>query len=224
MHSHHHHREHQVSHRRVHHILKGHPHGATHHATHGGGFSKVTSKTAAEEHNDHIVGRKGRHRIGGCVKARGGMTGKPSDIKKIRHDLAEHERKEHHYARGGKVGHKGKQGHQTNIVIASGHHPAASPLAPALPPGGPMAGPPPGGPGPMLPPGGPPGMPPRPGMPPPPGMRRGGKVLHGESTEGNIKQMAQRAAKHSYARGGKITAGAESGVGRLQKARHHRGK
>lgn len=38
------------------------------------------------------------------MRKRGGkITGKPSDMKVIASELAEHERKEHHRARGGKV-------------------------------------------------------------------------------------------------------------------------
>lgn len=67
-HPHHHHREHQVSHRRVHHILKGEPDGAKHHF-HSHAFSKVTSKTAAEHHDGHVAGKKAPKRY-----ARGGRT------------------------------------------------------------------------------------------------------------------------------------------------------
>ncbi len=111
------------------------------------------------------------------------------------------------FARGGKV-----KGHRTNIAIVVPQK--ASPPTPAGPQAGaappPMAAPAP----PMPPPGGPPGMPP--GMP----MRaRGGKVA-GEATKGNVKAWGKRATKNSMARGGALpTAGAESGVGRLQKAK-----
>lgn len=116
------------------------------------------------------------------------------------------------FARGGKV-----KGHRTNIaiVVPQKSPPTPGPQAgPAGPP--PMAGPAP--PMPMPPPGagGPPGMPP-PGGPP---MRaRGGKVA-GEATKANVKKWDARADKNSYKRGGGLpTAGAESGVGRLQKAK-----
>lgn len=112
------------------------------------------------------------------------------------------------YARGGKV-----KGHRTNIAIVV---PQKSPPTP-----GPQAGaaaPPPGAapaPMPMPPPGagGPPGAPPMP-------MRaRGGKVA-GEATKANIKAWDKRSDSNSYKRGGRLpTAGAESGVGRLQKAK-----
>ena len=181
-HSHHMHREHQVSHRRVHHILKDEPAGAKEHHKRPA-FSKVTSKTAAEHHGSKVSGDSAPKR----------------------------------YARGGKVkGHKG--GHQTNIIVVP-HHQAAPPAGPMAGPAGPPppgAGLPPGGPAggpPGMPPGGPPGMPP--GMPPP-GMRaRGGKVIDGEATKGNIAKWAGRASKNSYFRGGAAT-----GVGREEKASH----
>jgi hypothetical protein len=174
-HSHHLHREHQVSHRRVNHILKGEPAGAKQHSK-GSAFSKVTSKTAAENHDDGVSGSKAPKR----------------------------------FARGGKV--KG-HGHHTNIAIVvprGGHD--APPMAGGLPGGAPPPGmPAPGGP-PMPPPGGPPGLPP--GMPPGMPMRaRGGKVIGGEATEGNIGAWSKRAESNSYFRGGAIT-----GVGRKEKA------
>jgi hypothetical protein len=167
------HREHQVAHRRVKPMLADEP-GATSKAT-GRAFTAVTSKSAAQRHDDGIGGVKGNKRFacGGKVKDDG-------------------------YARGGKV--KGK-GHQTNIAIVMPHHPAP----PAGPPAGPPGGPPMGGPGlpPGGPPGMPPGMPPGgpPGMP----MRARGGKIDGESTKGNIKQWAARASKNSYFRGGAAT-------------------
>lgn len=96
------------------------------------------------------------------------------------------------HARGGKVKGKGKHGNHVNIAIVAPHG-APSPEAGAAPGGMPMPPPrlPMGGPGmpPGLPPGGPPGMPP--GMKPPGMMKRGGKVP--------------------------MTAGGDSGPGRLQK-------
>lgn len=62
------HREHQVGHRRVNHILKNEPAGAKQHAS-GGAFSKVTSKSAAAAH-DGITGSAApkRYARGGKVK------------------------------------------------------------------------------------------------------------------------------------------------------------
>jgi len=63
------HREHQVSHRRVDHILKDEPEGAKKHSK-SHAFSKVTSKTAAEHHDAKVAGKKGpkRYARGGKVK------------------------------------------------------------------------------------------------------------------------------------------------------------
>jgi len=117
------------------------------------------------------------------------------------------------YARGGKV-----KGHRTNIAIVVPQKGAPStpgPQAGAAGPPPPMAAPAP--PMPMPPPGA--GGPP-PGGPPMPMRARGGKVIPGEATKENIKKWDNRASKNSYARGGRLpTAGAESGVGRLQKAK-----
>lgn len=120
------------------------------------------------------------------------------------------------YARGGKV-----KGHRTNIAIVVPQK--SAPPTPAGPQAG-AAGPPPmAAPAPPMPPpgaGGPPGLPP--GLPPggPPMRARGGKVIPGEATKENIKKWDKRASRNSYARGGGLpTAGAESGVGRLQKAK-----
>jgi hypothetical protein len=183
-HPYHMHREHQVSHRRVAPLMKEEPAGAMKHAK-GNPFSKVTSKTAAENPDD----------IGGKSMPK-------------------------RYARGGKVKGHGKGGNTTNIVIAS-HKPQPTPVPVPVPAGGP-GGPPPGGP-PMMPPGagGPPGMPP--GGPPMPMRAKGGRV-DGESTKENIEGWSSRAAKNSYAKGGKVMAGAMSGEGRLEKAKNARGK
>jgi hypothetical protein len=162
------HREYQASHRRVNELLKDSPAGATKHAT-GNAFSRVTSKTAAENHD---------------IKAAGSRAPK-------------------RYARGGKV-----KGNTTNIIIAGGEKAQPQPVPVPVPAGGPApGGPPPGAGGP--PPGGPPMMP----------RKSGGRIPGGESTKKNLDAMSKRAESNSYARGGKITAGAESGVGRLQKAR-----
>lgn len=216
-HPYHQHREYQVSHRRVHPLLKEHPAGSTQHAT-GKAFSNVTSKKGAEQHDAKVTGHKGRKRL-----ARGGAA-KHSDEKEdralIKKMLIEHEKKEGEgYARGGRTKHKG--GNQTNVAIVMpkgatdgagplpkfGGLPGAGPGVPPLPPG---AGP-----------GGPPGMPP--GLPPGPPMRAsGGRVkkahggsIAGESTEANIKKWGKRTAANSYFRGGAAT-----GVGREEKAEH----
>lgn len=117
------------------------------------------------------------------------------------------------FARGGKV-HKAKG--QTNIAIVvpqKSNSPAPEPQAGPVPPGptaGPAAMPPP------MPPsgaGGPPGM-------PPPPMRASGGRVGGDSSKENLKGWSGRAKSKSYARGGRLpTGGAESGVGRLQKAK-----
>lgn len=160
------HREHQVSHRRVAPLLKDEGSADTKHGN-SRAFSKVTSKTAAENHNK--------------------IDGKSSSNR---------------YARGGKV----KAG-TTNIIIASG---SKEPPAPMAMPMAPPPGPPPGGP-PMGPP---------PGMP----MRASGGKVGGESTRGNLDGWSGRAAKNSYAKGGKVGGGTESGVGRLQHSKRNRGK
>jgi hypothetical protein len=178
------HRDHTHSHKRVSHILKDHPAGATRHHT-GAAFSHVNSKGDAASHDTKVSGRKAPKR----------------------------------FARGGKV-----KGHQTNIIVVPHHTPPVG--------GGPQAGAPPalpggGAPAPMMPPpGGPPGLPP--GMPPGgmPMRARGGKVgahIDGEATKANLKKWSARAsANKSYARGGaaKMTAGASTGVGRLEEANH----
>ena len=66
-HPYHMHREHQVMHRRVAPLLKEEPAGATKHAK-SSAFSKVTSKTAAEGHNDMVPGSPKRYARGGKVK------------------------------------------------------------------------------------------------------------------------------------------------------------
>ena len=147
--------------------------------------------------------------------------------------MAEHEHKSHgskgHHrvdkrARGGGVKHKKHGDVNVNVVIPHRHPmPMPAPMAglPHPPVGAPMGAPPPGGLPPGFPPvagGGPPGMPP---------MKRGGRAykrggyIEGESTAGNIAKWSNRAKKNSVehaARGGRMTAGAMSGVGRLQKA------
>jgi hypothetical protein len=199
MHPFHHHRDMQRGHRRVGEVLKGHPDGATKHADGGRAFSRVTSKSAASDHDAKVAGSKGRKRY-----ARGGGTKHPDeaeDKKLIKKMIREHDDKK--FARGGKV-----KGNTTNIIIAGG---GQKPEPVPVPMPGPMAAPPPG---PM--PGGPP-----PGMPPGPlPMRaRGGKVIDGEATPADIKAWSKRARDNSYFRGGAAT-----GVGREEKAEHMRRK
>ena len=227
-HSHHAHREHQVSHRRVHHILKGEPEGAKHHSK-SHAFSKVTSKSAAHHHDEFVAGAKSmkRYARGGKVKAKGGPVKPSPQQEQDARDAIEKElnrpelqdiddnpakkRGGAAYAKGGRV--KSKSGHQTNIAIVVPHRGAQQPMAGA-PPGGAMPMPAPGGP--------PPGMPPGAGGPPPgmPMHKRGGKVIDGESTEADLKKWGKYAHKNSgYFRGG-----AASGVGREEKAEHEKRK
>lgn len=72
-HSHHMHREHQVSHRRVGEILKGEPEGAKKHSK-SHAFSRVTSKTAAQAHDASVAGKSApkRYARGGHVKGHKG--------------------------------------------------------------------------------------------------------------------------------------------------------
>jgi hypothetical protein len=128
MHSHHHHREHQVGHRRVHQILKGEPSGAKHHSK-SHAFSKVTSKTAAERHDD-VHGHKAAKRY-----ARGGRTkghkGQQTNIAIV-------------------MPHKG-QGAPGGLPMPPGAAGLPGGAPPIPPPGGPP-GMPPGGPPPGMPP------------------------------------------------------------------------
>jgi hypothetical protein len=244
-HPYHPHRDYQRGHRRVGEILKGHPDGATKHAD-GGAFSRVTSKSAAADHDAKVAGSKGKKRFasGGCVKkADGGDVGDfyaPSASQQRRMEqrrAADAATK----AKGGGVKHPdeaedkklikkmirehddkkfargGKvKGNTTNIIIAGGGQKQPEPVPVPVPSPSPMAGPM-AGPPPGA--GGPPGMPP--GMPPGPlPMRaRGGKVIDGEATPADIKAWGKRARDNSYFRGGAAT-----GVGREEKAEHMRRK
>jgi hypothetical protein len=207
-HSHHMHREHQVGHRRVHHILKDEPSGSKEHSTRHA-FSKVTSKTGAEAHDAFVGGMKAPKRY-----ARGGRTkkGHQTNIAIV---------VPQHGAAGGPTG---------PIPGPGAPPPGGAPPMMAKPP---MAGPPPG-----AAPGGPPGMPGLPpGMPPPPMRKHGGRVhkagggsMAGESNKANLKSWAKEASKNSYAKGGFVKAkmvdgaGALSGAGRLEKAAYQRKK
>lgn len=148
------------------------------------------------------------------------------------------------FARGGKVGKKGAT--TVNVVVAP-QAPAAEPATPPLPmpPPAAAAPPPPMPPRPPMPMGGPPGMPP--GMPP--GIRKnggrafakGGAVKSGPAWEEgrrNGTQVTHSAGKNDTAkisrtppitkkRGGSVkgyplSAGSDSGEGRLQKTKSQR--
>jgi hypothetical protein len=175
------------------------------------------------EHREHP---KGHSRVKHIMKSGGiaSHSDEAADKKLFSKLINEHEKKEmkvegkvkhSRFARGGKVKHK-KDGHHTNIAIVVPQKGGANPPSDAM---GPQAGAPPLPPSPMgapalppgLPPGGPPGMPMR---------ARGGKVIGGDASAENLKKWSQRASHNSYARGGRLpTAGAMTGVGRLQKAR-----
>jgi len=175
----------------------------------------------AKYHEDKVSRSRVKHimKSGGAAQ----HDDRAADKKLFKELIAQHEagetkvpgsKKPGRYARGGKV-----KGHRTNIAIvvpqkspptAPGPQAGAAGSPPMAAPAPPMPMPPPGaGPGG---PGGPPMMPP---------MRaRGGKVMAGEATAGNIKKWSNRASQNSYARGGRLpTAGAETGVGRLQKVK-----
>jgi hypothetical protein len=245
MHSHHHHREHQVGHRRVHEILKHEPAGAKKHS-HGHAFSKVTSKTAAEHHDGHVHGHKGakKYARGGRTKGHKGQTTNISIV----------------------MPHKGPAGAPPGMPLPAG--PGGPPMAsPGGPPGMPPPMPLPGagmprarggrihkeGGGPTHIPGdtiadknaramnkfGERGSAPIRPTPISPSMadfvagarKRGGRTqahIDGESTEANIKAWGKRASKNSYARGGGIAvpmkAGAATGVGRIEQSEHMKHK
>src|SRR5271166_2291210 len=181
-------REHKVSQSRVAHLTKGYPMPAEADDTAGGRMAAVTGRSAPEG-----------------------------------------------FAKGGKV----KGATTVNIVIAGGQGKEPSPVPIPVP--GPSAGPPMPPRPPMVPPGGPPGA----GGPPmpPPGIRhaggrayaKGGAVKSGRTWDEGRKAGTQvshspgkndtkdinRGKQITFAKGGKVkgyplTAGADSGVGRLQ--------
>jgi len=175
MHSHHNHREHQVAHRRVHKILEESASGSDKHF-HGGGFSKVTSKSAAVSHASKVHGHKGakRYAKGGGVAHKG--KGHTTNIAIV-------------------MPHKGAG---TGAPMAGAAPDGAAPMGgpPGMPPPG--AGGPPGMP--------PPGMPPmhnRGGRTC--NKAKGGEVHDGESTKANLSEWKARAKGNSYFRGGAAT-------------------
>jgi hypothetical protein len=175
------------------------------------------------------------YRKGGRVHAKGkhASGGSISDIEQANVDqkLSAQGR-----ARGGRTKHKGTH---VNVIVApqGGAAPAGPPMPPLganpamMPPKPPMA--PPGAAGPMgMPPGGPmaggpammpPGMGAPGGLPPGimPPRARGGKIEHADVKEDKamIKKLVKPESLKGRARGGKVhmTAGAESGPGRLEK-------
>lgn len=169
------------------------------------------------QHGEH---RKGHERVKHILKSGGAAHPDVAADKKLFSELiAKHDRGEmkvegrkgpSRFARGGRTKHKGAQTNIAIVVPQKGGSPTeAGSQGPAVPP---MAGPPPM---PMPPPGGggPPGAPPMP-------MRASGGRVGGDASKENLKGWSERAKANSYARGGRLpTAGAESGVGRLQKAR-----
>ncbi len=196
-HPHHMHREHQVSHRRVDKILEEHGPEAKTHAK-GHAFSKVTSKTAAENHDRYACGGSAPKRF-----ARGG---------KVKH---------------GK-GHQTNVAIVMPHHPASGPTPPMAAGQPGGLPPSPMAGGPPplpmGAGPPGMPPGMPPGGPPMPMRARGGAIRKAkGGGIDGEATKANIGKWGKRAASNSFARGGKLPeAGALSGEGRLDKAGKHK--
>lgn len=181
-------------------------------------------------HREHHVGKRRVHHLmksGGHAHAHHSDEAEDKKLihKEIKKALVRHEQHEkiegrkakHRFARGGKVK-KGKgEGHQTNIAIVTPHPRSA------IQPG---AGPQPGAAAPLVSPAAAPAPPvtvspaaapalPMGGLP----LRaRGGKVIAGEATRENIKKWDKRSKSNSYARGGRMTAGAQSGVGRLEQA------
>src|SRR5512143_1251932 len=166
-------------------------------------------------HRAQVTSKK---RVGQLLKSGGQPhSDVAADKKLFSNHMAKHEASElhaegkksggrlHKYARGGRT--KAKEGTRINIVNVAPSD--KSPPTDGAAPGGPMPMPPPPPPGPpMAGPGMPPGLPPGGPMGGPPGLKPPGLMKRG----GRIKK---------YARGGKLgmTAGAETGKGRLQKVK-----
>jgi hypothetical protein len=198
-HTHHLHREHQVGHRRVHHILGGEPEGAKKHF-HSHAFSKVTSKTAAEghdgAHHHKVAGHKAPKRY-----ARGGkVKGHHTTVNIINHRPA--------------------------APPPAG--PMAGAPLPAPPMGGaPGPMPPPGGPPGMGPPGmgGPPGMPP---MRARGGKIKeiGGEATKGDLKKWAKHASKHKSYAKGGGVAVHMKAGAATGVGRIEQTEHmkHKGK
>lgn len=128
------------------------------------------------------------------------------------------------YARGGKVKEGKSSKTVVNVIVPPG---GGMPPMPPHPPMGPPPGmmPPPGMKPPMMPPG---PMPPSPGAGLPMPKARGG-YIGGQAAPNKLKQWAKYSRQNSYHKkvGGGIgmTAGMDSGVGRLQLAKkQHKGK
>jgi hypothetical protein len=197
-HSHHMHREHQVSHRRVHHILKDEPAGAKEHSK-SHAFSKVTSKTAAEHHDGFVAGSKQMKRYARGGKVKGKEKGHHTNIAIVVPP---------HPGGGAPAG--------GPIPAAPGGPPMAPPMAkpPMMPP--------PGGP-PM---GGPPGMPP--GMPMRArggGVHIDGESTKANIGKWSKRAAKNSYAKGGFVKPKVIDrAGATTGVGRLEAAEHMKRK
>jgi len=220
------HREHQVAHRRVSEILKGEPEGAKKHFS-GHAFSKVTSKTAAERHDAGVAGSKGAKRFARGGKVKGNTTniiiaggqaqkqpvpipvpaggpplgGPPPGGPPPMGGPPPGGPPMPMRARGGKV--KKAQGGDVKPVKE-----ITPPIAPftrrergtfPLPYSSQTQG--------------------ERDMDAMKTRARGGKISGGAATRKNLDELSARAEKNSYAKGGRITAGAFSGEGRLQKAR-----